>query len=220
MSLRLVAGLIAALGLSGCVSLLPKPPPPSSIYSLRAGVVEKITGEPKAVVLSVSEPSAPRSVAGADIVWRRGAEIAFMDKAAWDGAAPDLLQDLLLDVIDRRGGVRAVVRSGGGVRADVDVRWDVLTFEVVEDGSKLEADIVVAAKLVDLRTRTLTEGARFEAHAPISSRSGRIAAAAMERAARDVTLQIADWAAAKAVAPPPPVAFVQPPQPSAASTRR
>ena len=143
-----------------------------------------------------------------------------MDKAAWDGAAPDLLQDLLLDVIDRRGGVRAVVRSGGGVRADVDVRWDVLTFEVVEDGSKLEADIVVAAKLVDLRTRTLTEGARFEAHAPISSRSGRIAAAAMERAARDVTLQIADWAAAKAVAPPPPVASVQPPQPSAASIRR
>ncbi len=220
MSVKVTVAMVAAVALSGCVSLLPKPPPPSTIYTLRASDLERVTGEPKPVVISVSEPSAPRSVAGADIVWRRGAEIAFMDKGAWDGAAPDLLQDMLMDVIDRRGAVRAVVRSGGGVRADLDVRWDVLTFEVVEDGSKLDAVIVVAAKLIDLRTRTLLDDERFEAHAPISSRSGRAAAAAMERAARDASLKIADWVAEKAPLPaPPPVAAV-PDQPSAASTRR
>ena len=82
-----------------------------------------------------------------------------------------------------------------------------------------------AAKLIDLKTRTLIDDERFEAHAPISSRSGRAAAAAMERAARDVSLKIADWAAEKAPLPaPPPVAAVpdqpNPNQPSAASTRR
>lgn len=221
----LVAMLLASVALSGCISLLPKPPPPAMIYTLRAGEVERVTAEVKPIVLSVSEPSAPRSVAGADIVWRTGASIAFMDKGAWDGTAPDLLQDMLIDVIDRRGAVRAVVRTGGGVRADADVRWDVQTFEIVEDGSKLDAEIVVAAKLVDLRTRTLMADERFEAHAPISSRSGRAAAAAMERAARDVSLQIANWAAEKAPVPAPPPVVMSPAgpgpdQPSAASTRR
>lgn len=217
-ALRIAASLFAAGCLAACVSLLPKPPPPSTIYSLRAGDVQKAAGEPKAVVVAIAEPTAPRSVAGADIVWRTGAEIAFMDKSAWDGTAPELLQDLLIDTMDRRGAVRAVVQSGAGMRADVDVRWDVLTFEIEEDGSGLQANFAVAAKLVDLRTRTVAESARFEAHAPISSRSGRVAAAAMERAARDVSLQIADWAAAKAEPPPPPVASA--PQPRAASTRR
>ena len=224
MSTKIIAVVAAALALSSCVSLLPDPGTPATIYTLRAGDVAKVAGDPKPVVISVAEPSAPRSVAGADIVWRRDAEIAFMDRAAWDGTAPDLLQDLLIDVLDRRGAVRAVVRGEGGVRADVDVRWDVQTFEIVEEGERLEAVIATTVKLVDLRTRMVAESARFDAKAPISQRSGRVAAAAMERAARDVTLQIADWAAAKAVAPPPPPspsgASAQPPQPSAASTRR
>ena len=225
MTWKLGLALVAAVALSGCVSLLPKPPPPGAIYSLRAGDVTPVGGDPKPVVISVSEPSAPRSVAGADVVWRKGAEIAFMEGAAWDGTAPDLLQDMLIDIIDRRGAVRTAVRSGGGVRADTDVRWDVLTFEVLEDGSKQEAVIVIAAKLIDLRTRTLIDDERFEAHAPISTRSGRAAAAAMERAARDASLKIADWAAEKAPVPvPPPVAAIpdQPSsnQPRAASTRR
>ncbi len=225
MNVRLVPALLAAVALSGCISLFPKPPSPAMIYTMRAGDVERAAGDGKPIVLSVSEPSAPRSVAGADIVWRTGASIAFMDKAAWDGTAPDLLQDMLIDIIDRRGSVRAVVRTGGGVRADSDVRWDVQTFEVVEEGSKLEAVIVVAAKLIDLRTRTLIDDERFEARAPISSRSGRAAAAGMVGAARDASLKIADWAAEKAPVPvPPPVAAIpdQPSsnQPRAASTRR
>ena len=223
MNLKCAAAVAATFALTACVSLLPDPPPPPSIYSLRAGDVQKAPGEPKPVVISVSDPSAPRSIAGADIVWRTDAAIAFMDRAAWDGTAPDLLQDMLIDIIDRRGAVRAAVRTGGGVRADVDVRSDLQTFEVVEEGSKLEAVIVVAAKLIDLRTRTLLDDERFEARAPISARSGRAAAAAMERAARDASLKIADWAAERAPLPaPPPVAAIpdQSNQPSAASTRR
>lgn len=208
-SFALVA-LGAAVLLSGCVSLLPKPPPPPMIYSLRAGQIAKMEGVPKDAVIGVAEPAAPRSVAGADIVWRSDGAIAFMDRAAWDGAAPDLLQDLLIDTMDRRGGVRAVVRVGGGVRSDANLQWDVLAFEVVEEGAKLEAVFSVTARLVDLRTRAITHTERFEARAPISQRSGRAAAAALERAAGDASVKIADWA----------ILHVEPAQPSAASTSR
>jgi len=211
--MRTSLALVAAVCLSGCVSLLPKPPPAGAIYTLRAGAVEAMAGEPKAVVLAVGEPVAPRSIAGADIVWRQGAEIAFMEGAAWDGAAPDLLQNLLIDVMDRRNGVRAVVRGGAGVRADAEVRWNVMTFEVVENGATLEATIATTAQLIDLRTRTVLADERFNATAPISSRSGRAAAAALERVATEAALLTADWAI-QTVQPAP----VQPP--SAASTRR
>ncbi len=210
--MKRLAGLaaIAALALGGCVSLLPKPPPPPAIYSLRAGAVERMAGPPKDLVIGVTAPEAPRSVAGADIVWRTGPQIAFMERAAWDGSAPELLQDMLVDTMDRRGGVRAVTRAGGGVRSDANLTWDVLTFEVLEADGKLEARIEVVARLIDLRTRAITVVQRFNANAPISARSGRAAAAALERAAGAATLQIADWAIAQAEAP----------QPSAASTSR
>lgn len=207
---RVLLVVVATLMASACVSVLPEPGPAPTIYGLRAGMVERASGEPKDVVLAVAVPSAPRSAAGADIVWRRDREIAFMDRAAWDGAAPDLLQALLVDTMDRRGGVRAVVRGGAGVRAEAEVRWDVLAFEVVEGDGPLEARIEIAAQLVDLRSRALLQAGRFTARAPISARSGRAAAAALERAASDASLQIADWAIRHAGAD----------QPSAASTSR
>jgi cholesterol transport system auxiliary component len=208
--MRRLAVLLFLPVLAGCISLLPEPPPAGTIYSLRAGAVERSAGPRKDVVVGIAEPLAPRSVAGGDIVWRRGAEIAFMEAAAWDGAAPDLLQDMLVEIMDRRGGVRAVTRMGGGVRTDASVQWDVLAFEVVEGEGPLEARISIVARLVDLRTRAIVSTERFEARAPISQRSGRAAAAALERAASDALLKVADWAALT----------VEPSQPSAASTSR
>lgn len=199
--------LAAAMLLSGCVSLLPDPPPPSTIYTLRAGAVERAGGEPKAVVIAVAQPTSPRSVGGADIVWRQGSAIAFMEQAAWDGAAPDLLQDLVIDVMDRRGRVRAVVRAGGGVRSDAEVRWDVSTFEVVESDGRIEARMETSAQIVDLRTRTVLAATRLNETAPISQRSGRAAAAALERVATAAAIRIADWTADQV-------------QPSAASTSK
>jgi ABC-type uncharacterized transport system auxiliary subunit len=205
--MRALLTFAAAACLSGCISLLPDPPPAATIYTLRAGAVERVAADPKNVVVAVAQPTAPRSVGSADIVWRQGAEIAFMDRAAWDGAAPDLLQDLVVDVMDRRGGLRAVVRTGGGVRADAEVRWDVSAFEIMENGGRLEARIESSAQVVDLRTRTVLATSRFNETAPISERSGRAAAAALERVATAAAIRIADWTATTV-------------QPSAASTSK
>jgi ABC-type uncharacterized transport system auxiliary subunit len=208
--MRVLIAIAASACLAGCVSLLPSPAPPAAIYTLRSGAIEAMAGAPKPVVVAVGHPEAPRSVGGADIVWRQGATIAFMEGAAWDGAAPDLLQALLIDVMDRRGGVRAVVRGGAGVRADAEVRWSVMSFEVTESEGRIEAAIETAAQLIDLRTRTVIADERFNARAPISTRSGRAAAAALERVANEAALLTADWA----------IRTVEPSQPSAASTSR
>lgn len=215
----------AALLLGGCISILPDAPPPPNVYTLRVGDVAPASGTPKPLVVTVSAPAAQRLASGSDIVWRTGPEMAVMDAVAWDDSAPDLLQMMLAETLDRRGAFKGAARSGSGVRGDVDVRWDILAFEVVEDGS-LEAVFSATVRLVESRSRVVIETKRFETRTPIASRSGRLAAAALEKAARDGCLQIADWAAEKApVPPPPPVVSDQPvtaapSQPSAASTKR
>lgn len=224
-----VLASVAAALLAGCVSLLPEPPPAPRVYTLRVGGVEKSAAAPRNIVAVVGAPDMPRMAAGADIVWREGAEVAVMDGVAWDDSAPDLLQAMLAETLDRRGVFRAVVRSGAGARGDLDMRWDVLAFEIVEDG-RIEAALSANVRLIDARTRTIVDVRRFEARAPVASRSARVAVAALQQAARDLCLQITDWAAERAPEPsPPPLLSGQsgPPgqsgalsQPSAASTRR
>lgn len=215
----------AALFLGGCISILPDAPPPPFTYTMRVGDVKPAGAEPKAGVVVVGAPTAHRLAAGSDIVWRTGPEIAVMDGVAWDDSAPDLLQIMLAETIDRRGHFRAALRSGGGARGDLDIRWDILAFEVVEDGN-LEAVFSATVRLVESRSRAVLETKRFETRAPIAARSGKLAAAALERVAQEACLQIAEWAAEKAPAPSPPpivstpVPASPPSQPSAASTNR
>ncbi|KAF0177785.1 MAG: membrane integrity-associated transporter subunit PqiC [Hyphomonadaceae bacterium] len=220
MNMKLLAASLAATLLSACVSILPEAPPAPYIYTMRVGAVEPSTAPAHPLVIIIGAPSAQRMTAGSDIVWRQGAEIAVMDRAAWDDAAPDLLQTMLTETLSRRGVFRAAVRGGAGARGDIDLRWDVLAFEVVEDGG-LEAVFSTTVRLVDARSRTIIDTRRFDTRAPIANRSAREAVAALERAAREACLQITEWAAEKAPAPlPPPVVSGAPSQPSAASIRR
>jgi|GEM_PF-1078189 len=229
MMMKALLAATAALLVSGCISILPDAPPAPYTYTMRVGEVQPAGARRSPQVISVGTPSTQRMAAGADIVWRTGPEVAVMEGVAWDNSAPDLLQIMLAETLDRRGAFRAALRSGSGARGDLEVRWDVLAFEVVE-GSGLEAVLNANVRLIDARLRTVIETRRFETRTPIASRSGRLAAAALEKVAQDGCLQIADWAAQKAPMPAPssvvstpaPTAAssVQPSQPSAASTRR
>lgn len=199
-----LAAMALALSSAACISLLPSPPPAPVIYSLRAAETPAMKAPPTATLtIAVAAPGAPRSIAGADIVWRRNGVIGFMERASWDGAAPELLQSMLVEELGRRGGVRAAVRSGAGVRANTEVRWDIQSFEIVEDGA-LEARMQTTVTLVDPRTRTVSATNRFEARAPLSERSGRRAAAALQQVAQKVAGEIADWVAASAPTPGTP----------------
>jgi cholesterol transport system auxiliary component len=210
MTMRTTVAILAAMWLGACVTVLPESPPAPYVYTMRVGDVKPTTAPARPQVVMVAAPVAQRATAGLDIVWRQGAEVAVMERTAWDDAAPDLLQTMLTETLSRRGAFRAAVRSGSGARADVDLRWDLLAFEVVEDRG-LEAVFSATVRLVDARSRTVIETRRFDTRAPIANRSGREAVAALEHAAREACLRIADWAAEKAPAPlPPPVAVGAP----------
>jgi cholesterol transport system auxiliary component len=186
---------VVLLSAGGCIRLLPKPPPPPLLYPLEAAPEsdQSAAAMPKNVVISVAEPDAPRSLDGSDIAWRKEGALAYVDGVSWEGNDLTLLQTLLVHTIDRRGEVRGAVRSGEG-SANVQLRWDLIAFEVEEDGA-LEARLQTNVKLFDARTRRLIVQREFDERAPLANRSSAAAARALQAVARSAAAKISQWAA-------------------------
>ena len=138
--------LLAALMLGGCVSLLPKPPPPPRTFVLEAQDVAQLSGAPIDAVVGIASPSGERALLGTDLIWRTGDTIAYVSQVAWSGRADASLQQMLAETIIRQGRFRSSTRSGEA-QADYEIRWDIRDFEVLEDRmvARFVADVRVMA---------------------------------------------------------------------------
>jgi ABC-type uncharacterized transport system auxiliary subunit len=183
--------LIAASLLGGCISLLPEPPPPPRIYVLEARNVEASTGEPIDAVIAVAQPTGERAILGADLIWRTGDTIAYVDQSQWSNRAADALQQILAETIISQGRFRAATRSGEA-RADYEIRWEVLDFEVREED--MQAHFRAEVRLVAPGRRIIVSRI-IDTTAPVSARSSSVAAEALARAAREGSARIGEFAA-------------------------
>jgi ABC-type uncharacterized transport system auxiliary subunit len=184
--------LASTLALSGCITLLPEPPPPPRVFALEAGQVESLQGAQIDAVISVSSPAGERSILSSDLVWRTGDELAFVAQTQWSNRASDSLQSVLRETLARQGRFRAAVRSGEA-RADYEIRWDVLDFEVQQDG--MSARFVADVKLLASPGRRIIATEIITAEAPVSDRASSAAAQALARAAREGSARIGAFAA-------------------------
>ena len=197
MKLSRLALLVAPLALSACVQLLPDPPPAPRIYPLEAQVSpapQPIAARSEAVAV-VARPSGPQVLMGDGIVWRQNGVFAFMEASSWPGNAPDLLQGLIAETITRQGRLAAGVRTGDGMRGDLEVRWDLIAFEIVEEGGALNARFAANARVVRTRGRELLASEIIDVTEPLSDRSGGAAARALSQAANQGAARIADLTA-------------------------
>lgn len=183
--------LLPVLLLGGCITLLPEPPPPPRTYVLEAQNVEALQGAPIDAVIGVSAPNGERALLGADLIWRTGDTIAYVSNSAWSNRASDALQQMLAETIIRQGRFRASTRSGEA-RADYEIRWEVLDFEIREE--TMTARFVADVRLV-AQGRRIIASEIISAEAPVSDRSSSIAANALARAAREGSARIGMFAA-------------------------
>lgn len=207
--------IAASITLGGCVSLFPDPPPPPAIYPLEAGDVAPLDAPRLDLVATVAMPSGPRMLLDDGIVWRENGVLAYMGGASWPGQAPELLQAMLAQTITQQGVLAAGVRQGEGARGDVEVRWDLIAFEVVEDGATLEARFAAHVRIMQVGApRMMLHSEIVDVREPLASRSGSAAANALARAARQGSARIAEMTAEAAFR------LERGPQPNAASTSR
>jgi ABC-type uncharacterized transport system auxiliary subunit len=185
--------------LGGCISLLPEPPPPPRIFALESG---EVASEPTRLdaAIAVAQPTGERAILGTDLVWRSGDELAFVAQTQWSTRAEFALQSMLVETLVKQGSFRAATRTGDG-RADYEVRWDVLDFQVSEDD--MQAHFVADVRLVQSPGRRIIAQRIVSAEAPVADRSASVAAQALARAAREGSARIgafASEAAARAAA--------------------
>lgn len=183
--------LMAPALLGGCISLLPEPPPPPRIFVLEAQNVGQLDGAPVDAVIGVAAPTGERALLGADLVWRTGDSLAYVAQSQWSNRAADALQQMLAETLIRQGRFRSSTRSGEA-RADYEIRWEVLDFEVREDDMK--AHFVADVRLVT-QGRRIVASQIVSTEAPVSDRSASAAAQALARAARDGSARIGEFAA-------------------------
>jgi ABC-type uncharacterized transport system auxiliary subunit len=189
--IRAACLLLAASMLGGCISLLPKPPPPPRTYVLEAQNVQALSGEPIDAVIAIAQPTGERSILGADLIWRTGDTIAYVDRSQWSNRGADALQQILAETIIRQGRFRASTRSGEA-RADYEIRWEVLDFEVREED--MTAHFRADVRLVE-QGRRIVASQLIDTSAPVSARSSSVAADALARAAREGSARIGEFAA-------------------------
>jgi len=183
--------LVSLTALSGCISLLPEPPPPSRTFILEAQNVAALQGAPVDTVIGVAAPNGERAILGSDLIWRTGDSIAYVDQTQWSSRAEDSLQQMLTETLVRQGRFRAATRAGDA-RTDFEIRWEVLDFEVQEES--MTARFVAEVRLVR-QGRQIVASRIISAEAPVASRSSQVAADALARAAREGSARIGEFAA-------------------------
>lgn len=183
--------LLPLLMLGGCISLLPEPPPPPRVYVLEAADIGVLSGGPLAASIGVATPSGERAILGADLVWRTGDSVAFVNQSQWSNRAAEALQSMLVQTLARQGRFSAATRAGEA-RADYELRWEVLDFEVREESMSAHFE---AQALLLAPGRRIIASRLIAAEAPVASRSSDAAAQALARAAREGSARIGEFAA-------------------------
>jgi ABC-type uncharacterized transport system auxiliary subunit len=184
--------LAVALSLGGCISLLPKAPPPPRSFMLSAGDIAPAQGQAINAVIAVAQPTGERALLGSDMVWSTGSEVAYVGHAQWSAHADDALQALLIETLSRQHRFRAATRTGEA-SAQYEVRWEVLNFQV--DNASTSARFRADVKLTQAPGRQVVAQEIIEASAPVADRSQTNAAAALTQVARDGAARVALFAA-------------------------
>lgn len=174
---------LLAVGLSlwagGCALASVASEAAPSIFVLTTPMVEFGEGrEMLPLQLVVDEPYAPAALDSNRIVFQPSAnEIGYLGRARWSDRAPQMVQVLLVDALDRSAGFQAVGRKAVGMRSDYLVRISIGSFGVLKgetgaDGTPDRVIVDLKAQLVRRFSDEIVAAERFYAEAePGSSRT-------------------------------------------------
>lgn len=196
----LVAALIGAAPLAGCISFGAKPPP--SLLTLDAAAAlpaGQVQSSATARTITIAVPAVPQMLATQRVPVQTGeTQLAYIKDALWVEQPSRLFARLMTDTITARTG--RVVLSQAQSYADPGARLtgDLRRFGVLADSR--EAVVTFDGALIRDSAAAGTSGGtiavekrRFEARVPVAAVDAPSAGAALNRAANEVATQVADW---------------------------
>ena len=204
MNARIAATAMAALCLSGCISVLPKTKPAQlyrfglpSATSAPEGPTPTADGQfaVRAVSLTFERAAASDRILTVD-----GDQAAYIAGSRWVTSAASLFEAAMTTAFDRHRGPARLLAPGEPSVADYTLKVDVRSFEArYNHGPAAAPTVVVEAYAALVRRGDMTDDRHrlFTAETPASSNSLRGIAAAFSQSVAKVLGQLVAWVDAK-----------------------
>lgn len=188
---RLVVGALAALALSGCVSLAPEPPPSLLTLTPAASApTGAMAGGGAETALAVAEPGTTARLAVTRVpVQVTASSIAYLQDAQWVERPTRLFRNLLIETLRARGGRMVTAEGELGYAASA-----VLSGRLIEMGYDAQSQSVIVRYDAVLQAGGgAVRSQRFEAIIPgVEAKAGPVGAA-LNEAANTVAADVAAW---------------------------
>ncbi len=183
--------LVALLALGGCVSFGGKAPKTlltlTSAATVPAAVARQATDDNTVLILT---PTANAAVATIRIpVYDGASSLSYVADGAWNELPARALQRLLSETVTARTPNVVLDPRQFGTGAAMRLSGQLQRFGV--DPGAMQAVVVFDAQLS--RAAGKVEVRRFEARSPIGKIDASQSGAALNRAANDLAVQVADW---------------------------
>ena len=198
---RLGLAVAAAMPLAGCISFGAKPPP--SLLTLTPSAAIAVGQEQSSAggrSITVQVPAVPASIASARVpVQATPTTIAYIKNALWAEPPARLFARLLSDTLTARSGL--VVLSGAQSIGDPGALLGGELRQFGVDAVSQSAVVTFDASL-SRAGETTVEKRRFEARVPVAAIDAATVGSALNDAANQVSLQVAEWAGGAVAAAP------------------
>ncbi|WP_158813396.1 ABC-type transport auxiliary lipoprotein family protein [Methylocapsa sp. S129] len=187
-ALRMGLALSAALLAAACGGSAPE------TFDLSAAAVpaaHKLRAQ-----IAIREPLASQDLDSQRILVRTGPEaVAYLAGAQWSDRLPALVQTRLVQTFQNAQLVQSVARAGSGFTPDYSLELDIRAFEL--DAKGAQADVDIAAKIVDDRGGRIVAARIFKMQVPAGGTDGAQASVALNAALSTVMAQIVAFTAAQ-----------------------
>ena len=193
---RRIGGTIAALALSGCITLLPKSKGVDLYRFGQSAMVDAKATPSKRVAVYRSSGGFQHESAGDRLLTLSDGKVAYIAETRWAAPATTLWDQAVLGAFDANGGDVRLVSRGEPGTAEYILRLDVRQFEArFDQGAKLAPTVVVRvrAALSGGRTKAFQSERIFETQVKASDNRVSAIITAYDQAVVGLLKDVVTW---------------------------
>jgi cholesterol transport system auxiliary component len=181
-----LAGLMGALTLSACVSVLPEPATPDALYRIQA----QADGPVLSSGLTIREPEAPRVFSGAAMVSEDASgALRLVPGVEWAGPATRQFQLALVDSFAQTGESAVLPESGVVTRYELSSRFK--TFGFVDGDAVCD----ISLTLIETASRARVKSGAVRLSEPVLNRNPGARAQKLKTVAEQCVAGVSEFAA-------------------------
>lgn len=186
-----IIALSCLLLLGGCVRFGAKPPAELLSVASTTRIQPGTVIAANAGSLTVLEPDVAKAIDNLRVaVLTRNGSYAYVPKASWVDTPQNLFRAVLAETVSARNGTLVLDPGQYAAGSQRRLSGELVAFGI--DAAAMQAVVTFDAALVS-NGRDVLVKRRFTATAPVSEIAPRAAAPAIQAAANDVAVQVADW---------------------------